>query len=199
MRKSAFTIILALCAFCFSPILSAQQALSNDSVVKLSKAGLSDDLILSTIAASPGTYNTSAEGLIELKKAGLTDKVVAAIMQKATAPTVAAIPTPAMATFPVQDVQSAAASAHAMPRVFLTSQSKGLNQNAARDQSMEMSKDFERDCPAVKITIIQSAADYTVALNHIEIGLFVRDNQFQIADRNGDLISKTKEGGSASL
>jgi hypothetical protein len=61
---------------------------------------------------------------------------------------------------------------------------------------MEMSKDFERACPEVRITLNQSAADYTVALNHIEVGLFVRDNQFQIADKNGDLLAKTKEGGS---
>jgi hypothetical protein len=39
-------------------------------------------------------------------------------------------------------------------------------------------------------------ADYTVLLNHIELGLLNRDNQFQIADKNGDLISHTKEGGS---
>jgi TPR repeat protein len=61
---------------------------------------------------------------------------------------------------------------------------------------MEMSKDFEQDCPSAQITISQQMADYTVALNHIESGLLVRDNQFQIADKNGDLISNTKEGGS---
>jgi len=83
-----------------------------------------------------------------------------------------------------------------IPRVFLTSSSKGNNQGAARDQSMEMSKDFEKDCPNVRISINQQMADYTVALNHIEIGLFVRDNQFQIANKDGDLISTTKEGGS---
>jgi len=59
---------------------------------------------------------------------------------------------------------------------------------------MEMSKDFERDCPGVKVSLNQAVADYTVLLNHIEQG-FVRDNQFQIANKNGDLISKTKEGG----
>jgi hypothetical protein len=61
---------------------------------------------------------------------------------------------------------------------------------------MEMSKDFEEVCPGVRVTITQQMADYTVLLNHIEIGLFVRDNQFQIADKSGDLLAKTKEGGS---
>ena len=49
----------------------------------------------------------------------------------------------------------------------------------------------------MRVTINQSVADYTVLLNHIEHG-FVRDNQIQIANKEGDLISKTKEGGSIS-
>ena len=58
---------------------------------------------------------------------------------------------------------------------------------------MEMAKDFEKTCPDVKVTINQQMADYTVLLNHIEHG-FVRDNQVQVADKNGDVL-KTKEGG----
>jgi hypothetical protein len=61
---------------------------------------------------------------------------------------------------------------------------------------MEMSKDLERDCPGARVTINQQMADYTINLNHIEVGLLVRDNQIQVANRDGDLISKTKEGGS---
>jgi hypothetical protein len=82
------------------------------------------------------------------------------------------------------------------PRVFLQAASKGTNWNAARDQAMEMSKDFERDCPGARVTINQQAADYVVLLNHIEVGLLARDNQVQVANRDGDLISRTKEGGS---
>lgn len=84
---------------------------------------------------------------------------------------------------------------NAKPRVFMQSQSHGNQWNARRDQSMEMSKDFEKDCPGVRITLNQQNADYTVSLNHIEVG-FARDNQFQIADKNGDLLTRTKEGGS---
>jgi hypothetical protein len=81
-----------------SPLLFAQQALNNDAVIKLVKAGLSDDLIVTTINASPGTYDTSPDGLIALKAAGASDKVVAAIVLKAAAPPpVAATPAPAPA------------------------------------------------------------------------------------------------------
>jgi hypothetical protein len=81
------------------------------------------------------------------------------------------------------------------PRVLLRSQSYGNQKNALRDQSMEMADDFKKVCPTVQITINEQRADFTVALNHIEGGLFVRDNQVEVYDKDGDLISG-KEGGS---
>jgi hypothetical protein len=82
MRKS----ILALVFLVMCPLLVAQQAFTNNAVIKLSKAGLSEDLIISTINGSYGDFDTSADGLIALKSAGVSDKVVAAIVTKANAP-----------------------------------------------------------------------------------------------------------------
>lgn len=85
MRKS-FTAFVFLAFLAFCTVLAAQQTLNNDYVIKLVKAGLSDDLIVSTINASPGAYDISANGLIALKQAGASDKVVAAIVMKVSAP-----------------------------------------------------------------------------------------------------------------
>jgi hypothetical protein len=197
MRK--LLLLLASVALCST--LFAQQSLNNESIIKLVKAGLSDDLIVTTINASPGIYDTSADGLIALKTAGASEKVVSAIVIKASAPAATApIPPPPPVAEPAAPGQvtpppGAPGPLANKPRVFLQSVSHGNQRNAARDQSMEMSKDFEKDCPEVRITINQQMAEYTVALNHIEVG-FSRDNQFQIANKDGDLISKTKEGGS---
>jgi hypothetical protein len=191
---------------------TAQSALDNSAVIKLVKAGLSDDLIISTVNATPGKYDTSADGLIALKAGGASDKVVSAIVLKASSlqpsitpssPADRAVPgkstqapTDPAVQGPVQQyIAPATAPTANKPRVFLQSASKGTNRNAARDQSMEMSKDFERDCDGVRVTINQQMADYTVVLNHIEVG-FARDNQIQVANKEGDLLSKTKEGGS---
>ncbi|HEV7968812.1 MAG TPA: hypothetical protein VGP19_14645 [Candidatus Acidoferrales bacterium] len=210
MRRFVATVALLV----FSPLLAAQQALNNDSVIKLVKAGLSEDLVVSTINASPGAYNTSADSLIALKTAGASDKVISAIVVKSASPalaTPAPVPEPPAVDAranPGPQAQSSAALATqesaqppsvqttSKPRVFLEASSKGPNRNAERDQSMEMSKDLERDCPGARVTINQQMADYTINLNHIEVGLLVRDNQIQVANRDGDLISKTKEGGS---
>jgi hypothetical protein len=91
VRKNILAVIfLAIC-----PVLFAQQTLNNDSVIKLVKAGLSDDLIVSTVNGSAGNYDTSADGIIALKTAGASDKVVAAIVTKTSAPqTTAQVPVP---------------------------------------------------------------------------------------------------------
>jgi len=58
--------------------VAAQTVLTNDSIMKMAKAGLGDDIVVSTINAQPGQYSTSADDLIALKGAGVSDKVIAA-------------------------------------------------------------------------------------------------------------------------
>ncbi len=97
MRKSFLAVLLlASCS-----LLAAQQVMNNDSVIKLVKAGLSDDLIVTTINSSPGAYDTSADAIIALKTAGASDKVIAAIIARAAAPAAPA-PAPAAAAGPVR-------------------------------------------------------------------------------------------------
>jgi hypothetical protein len=82
------------------------------------------------------------------------------------------------------------------PKVFLESASHGSQWNAVRDQTIELTKDFqkEKECSEIAVTTRQDKADYTLTLNHIEHG-FVRDNQIRLANADGDVLF-TKEGGS---
>jgi hypothetical protein len=61
----------------------APALMNNDSVLKMHAAGLGDDLILQTISAQPGRYETDPDSLIALKKAGLSDEVLTAMTNKA--------------------------------------------------------------------------------------------------------------------
>jgi hypothetical protein len=56
--------------------------LDNDSVIKLTKAGLSDDLILQTINSQPGEYTLDADSLVILKEANVSNRVITAMMNK---------------------------------------------------------------------------------------------------------------------
>ena len=70
-------LLVLAAAFC-----SAQQVMDNDAVIKLAKSGLSEDLIVQTISASPGKYKTGTDDLIALKTAGVTDKEIGAMLTR---------------------------------------------------------------------------------------------------------------------
>lgn len=86
-------LVLLLC-----PVLFAQETLTNDGIIKLLKAGLSEELIATTINSSPGQYDTSVNALIALKKAGAGDKVLSAMILKASGAAAAPATTAAATT-----------------------------------------------------------------------------------------------------
>jgi hypothetical protein len=61
---------------------SIQAKMSNDSVLRMVKAGLKDDLIVQTITEQPGQYTTDADALVALKQAGVSDRVIQAMVNK---------------------------------------------------------------------------------------------------------------------
>jgi hypothetical protein len=57
-------------------------SMNNDSVMKMAKAGLGDDLIIETINTQPGHYTTDADALVLLKGVGVSDRVITAMINK---------------------------------------------------------------------------------------------------------------------
>jgi len=100
--------VAAILAAVFALAAIAQTTLNNDAIVKMTKAGLSDDIVVATIKAQPGSYSTAPDDLIALKQAGVSDKVIAAMMAGASAPSAA--PQPAAA------VSGAAADVADLPK-----------------------------------------------------------------------------------
>jgi hypothetical protein len=97
LRRLLIVVSLAAAAF-------AQDTLTNDSILKLAKAGMSESVILTMVNGQPGNYSVKVDDLIALKQAGVSDKVVAAMVSKGSggaatpsAPVVAAAASPAAA------------------------------------------------------------------------------------------------------
>jgi hypothetical protein len=68
----------------------AAQAVTNYDVVEMTRAGLSEDLIVSTIQSRGSRLDLSPNGLIALKQAGVSDRVVLAAQSRvAYAPAIA--------------------------------------------------------------------------------------------------------------
>ena len=62
--------------------VSRPHFLDNDTIVKMSKAGLDDTVIIQTIQTQPGRYDTNPDDLISLKNAGVSQKVIAAMQAR---------------------------------------------------------------------------------------------------------------------
>lgn len=60
----------------------SQEALTNDAIVKMVKAGLSANVIVSMVKTQPAKYSLSPDDLIKLKSAGVPDNVVGAMVEK---------------------------------------------------------------------------------------------------------------------
>ena len=60
----------------------AQDALTNDSVVKMIKAGLGEGVIVGMIQSQPGNYSLTPDDLVKLKSDGVGDKILAAMITK---------------------------------------------------------------------------------------------------------------------
>ena len=93
-----FAAVLMVCAL----TVFAQTSLTNDAIVKMVKAGLGEDVILSMIKSQPAQFTVTPDAMIALKKDGVSDKVVAAMVSKgsagaAAAPAAAATPASAAA------------------------------------------------------------------------------------------------------
>ncbi len=78
----ALLTVLFLAALAL-PINSYSQApLTNESILKLAKAGLAEEVIIGMVNLQPGQYSLTPDDLISLKKDGVSDKIIAAMIGK---------------------------------------------------------------------------------------------------------------------
>src|SRR5260370_7777152 len=79
-------LIGAAVALASGTLASAQEVLTNESVVGMVKAGLPDSVIIQKIRSASRKFDTSTDGLIKLKRAGVPDKVIEAMGSEPGAP-----------------------------------------------------------------------------------------------------------------
>ena len=73
----------AVACICFLLAVSLPaQELNTETILKLVKAGISEDTIMGLVNQQPGKYTLSADDMIALKKAGATDRFIAAMVMR---------------------------------------------------------------------------------------------------------------------
>jgi hypothetical protein len=73
----ALPLLLALCiVYAQEPPKPERQSLSIEDIIKLSKDGISEDIIISRIKGDGKTFDLNADEILELKKQGVSDTIV---------------------------------------------------------------------------------------------------------------------------
>jgi hypothetical protein len=78
-------IVLSVLFLDAAPVPSQQSApevLTNETLIKLVKAGLRDDVIVGMINSQPGQYSVDPKAVIAMKEAGISDDVIVAVVNK---------------------------------------------------------------------------------------------------------------------
>ncbi len=87
LENFARMLALAILVTHFCAAKSDGAPLDNAGVIKLASAGVGDDVIVAAVkSAGEVRFDTSADGLLTLKKAGVSDRVLLAILERQRAP-----------------------------------------------------------------------------------------------------------------
>lgn len=106
LRRLFLCLVVLLSA---SALLTAQTApapvapatarnLTVDDIIKLSKAGLSDDTIIQKIRSNGQAFDLSTDQMLQIKSEGVSDRVIQAMLNPTAPPPAAAAPAPAATT-----------------------------------------------------------------------------------------------------
>src|SRR5919112_737060 len=90
MRVSLLAAALACCVGAApARAQNAEAPLTNNSVVKLVRAGFREKTVIAIIRSRPARFELSPERLIELKKGGVSERIILAMLAREEANVVA--------------------------------------------------------------------------------------------------------------
>ncbi len=191
----------------------SQDTLTNESLVKLVKAGMGEDTVVGIVNTQPGRYSLSTDSLIALKQAGVSDKVIAAMVNRNAKLTPVGVsgsagtPTPPITPIVNLTTEQTANGAQ-RARIFITDSNSwemsggfaaASNRNGgggsggfaggARPQTVEVIKTFGERCPGATITMDKTQAQFIVLFDHEGgKGYARKDNKLAVFRAGGDLL-----------
>lgn len=166
----------------FALSLCAEVVLTNDTVLKLVRAGIEEGTIIAMVNQQPGAYALSANDLAALKRAGVNEKIIAAMLVRNLAPSAETVLNGAESNLQsTLSNNSGPASSDGEPtRVYVT--------------DSQMIKTLNQRCPQLTVTNNRQKAEFAVLLDHEGgKGSLHRNSRLVVFDRDGnDIFSDSK-------
>jgi len=147
-RARAVASAIALAFVLLAGAAPAQEVLSNESVISMVRAGLSETIILAKVKSSAAKFDVRTDSLVALKRAGVTDRVIEAMVSHpgqaaaaapapaAPAPAASAPATPAAPAAPAAPATSAAATPGVAAPPSLTATPTGQAMAALKERDV---------------------------------------------------------------
>ena len=127
-------------------LLAADAPLTNDDVVKLSKAGLSAETIVAKIRASESKFDTSTDALVALAEAGVADAVIREMVNRK--PTVTAKASSKAKRKRFEEITVANANGGRCEHATLELTASGMKTSGCHESDVTVAwKDVTRVCP----------------------------------------------------
>jgi len=133
-RARAVASAIALAFVLLAGAAPAQEVLSNESVISMVRAGLSETIILAKVKSSAAKFDVRTDSLVALKRAGVTDRVIEAMVSH-PGQAAAAAPAPA-APAPAAPATSAAATPGVAAPPSLTATPTGQAMAALKERDV---------------------------------------------------------------
>ena len=185
---------------------AAQDVLTNDAVVAMKKAGLSDSVIIAKIRASQTKFDVNTQALIRLKGAGLSDQIIEAMVtHPGPAGSVRSVPAatpaapPAAGTGDPQDGRRSIFHVSGDRHVELLSASSSRESNrsyrSSKSELVLKGKKAQYRTPERQPVFLTAWAPNEVSLVRLTPGSDHDDRNLQIASGSSNRFSRTRTSG----
>ena len=181
---------------------AAQDVLTNDAVVAMKKAGLSDSVIIAKIRASRTKFDVNTQALISLKGAGLSDQIIEAMVtHPGPAGSVGSVPAapPAAGAAGLPDGRKSIVHVSGDRHVELLSASSSRESNrsyrSSKSELVLKGKKAQYRTPERQPVFLTAWAPNEVSLVRLTPGSDHDDRNLQIASGSSNRFSRTRTSG----
>ena len=184
MLRATFLALILLSV----PLFAQTETIDNRKVVEMSKAGLSQEIILKKIASSHPAFDVSASGLIALKNEGIDDAVITAVMERAEFVTPAPHSGPSTRAFS----ESGTAATGGVRNALATAKTIAFGKSSLQPSRQALEKELlkRKDFRSLNLTILRfkQEADLFVDIGFVSGSWVTHRYVYRIYDRRSGAV-----------
>lgn len=178
-------------------VFAQTETLTNSEIILMTKAGLSQELIIGKIKDSTGKYDVSTQSLIDLKKAGVSDEVIALMMDNKSAnpqPTLENSQGYSDSGANLVEVKSNAHIVLEPKEALLSAKTIAIEKSSLNPSRQALEKELlkRQDWQALNLNIVRykEGADLFIEIGRVPLSLITHRYVFRVYDnKSGTVIT----------